>query len=162
MAYKDPKDPRKREATFRYLSRIDGFLRDRFTGSRRRAIRPQQGRSAIDWNLTWEQFMDTFWSHLKRFGYRCRYCGIRMTNSRGHTHYGGKYAQLKTNVSMDRICSGQGYQPGNIVFCCIKCNDRKNSVTVEDCKKILKVYEEEKSSREAFEAAQASSDSGQA
>lgn len=143
MAYKNPKDPRKYLTTFKYLSRIDGFLRDRFTSSRRRALRPQERRKSVDWNLNWDQFMDIFWSHLKRFGFRCRYCRKRLTNRRGHVAKGSRYAQLKSNLSMDRICSSGGYEKGNIAFCCVECNDRKNSVTVDDCRKILKVYEEE-------------------
>ena len=47
-----------------------------------------------------------------------------------------------TNLSIDRIDPRLPYEEGNIVFCTWEFNNRKHGVTPDDCKRILKVYEE--------------------
>ena len=70
----------------------------------------------------------------------CIYTGIELTmeksNGRGHR------GQTKTNISIDRIDSALPYQEDNIVFCSWEFNNRKGSVTIDDCKLILKVWKE--------------------
>ena len=48
----------------------------------------------------------------------------------------------KTNISIDRIDPSLPYQEDNIVFCSWEFNDRKAGVTIDDCKEILRVWEE--------------------
>ena len=47
-----------------------------------------------------------------------------------------------TNISVDRINNNKDYEIGNIIFCCGKCNDTKNQVTLDLCKNILRVASE--------------------
>jgi len=84
------------------------------------------------------------WEKQKRLlgGPYCIYTGVELTTirfrGRGHSGHGG----TKTNISMDRIDPNLPYQEDNIVFCSWEFNDKKGSVSPEDCKKILKVHEE--------------------
>ena len=82
------------------------------------------------------------WERQKKLlgGPYCIYTGIELTTVR---HRGkGFNGYTKTNISMDRIDPNLPYQEDNIVFCSWKFNDTKGAVSPEDCKKILKVYEE--------------------
>ena len=84
------------------------------------------------------------WEKQKRLlgGPYCIYTGVELTTirfrGRGHSGHGG----TKTNISMDRIDPNLPYQEDNIVFCSWEFNDTKGAVSPEDCKKILKVWEE--------------------
>ena len=82
------------------------------------------------------------WEKQKKLlgGPYCIYTGIELTTVR---HRGkGFNGYTKTNISMDRIDPNLPYQEDNIVFCSWEFNDTKGAVSPEDCKKILKVYEE--------------------
>ena len=82
------------------------------------------------------------WEKQKKLlgGPYCIYTGVELTTVR---HSGkGFTGYTKTNISLDRIDPNLPYQEDNIVFCSWEFNDTKGSVSPEDCKKILKVYEE--------------------
>ncbi len=82
------------------------------------------------------------WEKQKKLlgGPYCIYTGIELTTTA--TRGNGFTGFTKTNVSMDRIDPNLPYQEDNIVFCSWEFNDTKGAVSPEDCKKILKVYEE--------------------
>jgi hypothetical protein len=82
------------------------------------------------------------WEKQKKLlgGPYCIYTGVKLTTVRNR---GIGYAgPTNTNISIDRIDPNLPYQEDNIVFCSWEFNSRKSGVTPEDCKKILKVYEE--------------------
>jgi len=83
---------------------------------RYREIKNDAKRRGIEWNLTFEQFMQ-FWQKP------CYYCGV----------------EIKT-IGLDRIDSGKGYTIDNIVSCCHYCNTLKNNMSqkefIDKCKKI--------------------------
>jgi hypothetical protein len=82
------------------------------------------------------------WEKQKKLlgGPYCIYTGVELTTVR---HRGkGFTGYTKTNISLDRIDPNLPYQEDNIVFCSWEFNDTKGAVSPEDCKKILKVYEE--------------------
>ena len=82
------------------------------------------------------------WEKQKKLlgGPYCIYTGVELTTVR---HRGkGFTGYTKTNISLDRIDPSLPYQEDNIVFCSWEFNDTKGAVSPEDCKKILKVYEE--------------------
>ena len=82
------------------------------------------------------------WEKQKKLlgGPYCIYTGVELTTVR---HRGkGFNGYTKTNISMDRIDPNLPYQEDNIVFCSWEFNNKKGAVSPEDCKKILKVYEE--------------------
>jgi hypothetical protein len=82
------------------------------------------------------------WEKQKKLlgGPYCIYTGVKLTmvRSRGK----GFNGFTKTNISIDRIDPNLPYQEDNIVFCSWEFNNIKGAVSPEDCKKILKVYEE--------------------
>jgi len=82
------------------------------------------------------------WEKQKKLlgGPYCIYTGVELTTKK--TNGQGRGADIKTNISIDRIDPTLPYQEDNIVFCSWEFNKRKSGVTPEDCKLILKVYEE--------------------
>jgi len=82
------------------------------------------------------------WEKQKKLlgGPYCIYTGVELTTVR---HRGkGFTGYTKTNISLDRLDPNLSYQEDNIVFCSWEFNNKKGAVSPEDCKKILKVYEE--------------------
>jgi len=53
----------------------------------------------------------------------CAYSGLKMTHVRGE-------GRVQTNISIDRIDSSKGYEPGNVVLCCFAVNLMKQSLSV--------------------------------
>ena len=78
------------------------------------------------------------WKKQKKLlgGPYCIYTGVELTTIKG------RGTKIKTNISIDRINPTLPYQEDNIVFCSWEFNQKKGAVSPEDCKKILKVYEE--------------------
>jgi len=81
-------------------------------------------------------------------GRLCEYCKkpwtyIRHQNGcivgQGHRK---KSNPVQTNFSIDRLDNTLTYTKENIVFCCGGCNQIKNQVTFDMCKKMLKMKEE--------------------
>ena len=104
--------------------------------------RKRKNRKSVEVKLTRKQFFEEFLLHYERFGMNCRYTGAPLTtiSNRGS----GQIIITQTNLSVDRIDNSLPYQVDNIVFCTHEFNNRKGSVRIDDCKKILKVYEERK------------------
>ena len=82
------------------------------------------------------------WEKQKKLlgGPYCIYTGVELTTKKSNGR--GRGARIKTNISIDRIDPTLPYQEDNIVFCSWEFNNRKNNVTLDDCKRILQVYEE--------------------
>ena len=76
-------------------------------------IRTSAKSRVIEFTLTEEQFF-TFWNRP------CNYCGIELER----TH-------------LDRIDSRKGYELGNVVQSCPKCNMAKSDMTLEEFKEWL-------------------------
>ena len=87
-----------------------------------------------------DHLLELWNKHKKEYGLHCRYTGTKLTTERS-TGEGWKRSR-PTNLSIDRIDPRLPYEEGNIVFCAWEFNDRKSGVTPDDCKLILKVYEE--------------------
>ena len=63
-----------------------------------------------------------------------------MTTKRGQgrgTH-GGK--RVDTNISKDQIWPGRGYTPMNLIFCTVKFNNDKQSITPDGCEAVIDVH----------------------
>ena len=114
--------------------------------SRKKRWLPQMNREEI-----WEkwflhvQFMKDLYPESD--GRRCRYChkpwtylsrkkkpGTLKPRKRGPSH--------PTNFTFDRFDAEFTYLPGNIIFCCHACNDRKHDSTPNDWKNFLRVANE--------------------
>ena len=82
------------------------------------------------------------WEKQKKLlgGPYCIYTGVELTTKSSIGK--GRRGATKTNISIDRIDSALPYQEDNIVFCSWEFNNRKGSVTIDDCKLILKVWKD--------------------
>jgi|TARA_R110002012_G_scaffold103056_1_gene242821 hypothetical protein len=88
-----------------------------------------------------EEFLEMYEQHKRLIktkrpesdGRLCRYCYNRFTFMTGFK---------RTNVSIDRLDSDKGYEKGNIVFSCGECNDRKNQISIDMCKRVVEVANE--------------------
>jgi len=87
---------------------------------------------------------ETWWEHwLKQkaeYGMHCPYSKVLMTTSRGKgrgTH-GGK--RIPTNISKDQLWPGRGYTPMNLIFCTVKFNHDKKSITPDGCEAVTDVH----------------------
>ena len=87
-----------------------------------------------------DHLLELWNKHKKKYGPHCRYTGVELTTKRS-TGEGWKKSR-PTNISIDRIDPRLPYEECNIIFCTWEFNNRKGAVTPDDCKLILKVYEE--------------------
>jgi hypothetical protein len=132
---------KKTKTNYKYNNSIRGFLVNSFNYIVKRS-RKRKNRKIVELKLTKQQFFEEFLLHIERFGMNCRYTGVPLTtiSNRGS----GQTGVTQTNLSVDRIDNSLPYQIDNIVFCTNEFNNRKSAVRIDDCKKILKVYEERK------------------
>ena len=89
-------------------------------------------------------------------GKLCRYCEKPFTFKEAVVNVGNKKAKrksgtIKTNLSVDRLDNNKGYEEGNVIFCCAGCNNRKNQVLIQDCKNILRVYNDRFDNHQTYE-----------
>lgn len=98
-------------------------------------------RKKIGCKISKEQFLELYEEHKKLMqkkyvesdGRLCRYCENRLTFMPGFK---------RTNVSVDRLDSDKGYEAGNIVFSCGECNDKKNQISIDMCKRVVEIANE--------------------
>ena len=123
----------KRNITdLRYVESDKGYINNIYQGIRFRKVTN---------NLkSRDHLLELYNEHKKVYGPHCRYTGVKLTTERS-TGEGWKPSR-PTNLSIDRIDPRLPYEEGNIVFCSWEFNNTKGAVSPEDCKKILKVYEE--------------------
>jgi hypothetical protein len=134
---------KKIKLNYEYNNTEKGFLTNLFNSIKKRNKFYRDRKKLTKVNLIKKEFFEEWLLHKQRFGMKCRYTGIIMTHiSRSGT--GRQKNRIGTNISVDRIDNNLPYQVNNIVFCTGDFNDRKGAVLIEDCKKILKVYEERK------------------
>ena len=102
-----------------------------------------QGRSLkINNGIKGTDHLLEIWEKQKKRlgGPYCAYTGVELTTIREKGFE--KCKTVPTNLSIDRIDGSLPYQEDNIVFCSWEFNNRKNSVSIEDCKLILKTWKE--------------------
>ena len=87
----------------------------------------------------------TWWEHWlkqkKKYGMYCPYSKVLMTTIRGRSRGirgGGK--RMPTNISKDQIWPGRGYTPMNLIFCTVKFNDNKRSITPDGCEAVIDIH----------------------
>ena len=118
-----------------------GFIMNLYTSAFKESKSGRRGKK-VPFNFT----KDTWWQHwLKQkaeYGMHCPYSKVLMTTSRGKgrgTH-GGK--RIPTNISKDQIWPGRGYTPINLIFCSVKFNMAKKSITPDGCEAVTDIYNE--------------------
>ena len=104
----------------------------------REKLNPEKTKAqSIIFNITFEYLLQAWNSYKEKHGYKCRYTGETMTFIRG------KGVITYTNLSLDRLENDKGYIEGNIIFCTAGFNSKKGSLSIEDCKNIIKVHKDE-------------------
>ena len=105
----------------------------------------KKGRHGKGIPVPFEFTKDTWWQHwLKQkatYGMYCPYSKVLMTTIRGKgrgTRGGGK--RNPTNISKDQIWPGRGYTPLNLIFCTVKFNHDKKSITPDGCEAVSDVH----------------------
>jgi len=109
--------------------------------SKTKLKRQERGRKVFDCTITKEEYMKLYERHKALMqrkhpnsdGRLCRYCENRLTFMNGFK---------RTNLSIDRIDSDKGYSTKNIVFSCGECNDKKNQITIDMCKRVVEIANE--------------------
>ncbi len=102
----------------------------------------RENRKKIKCTLTKEEFLELYDKHKERMklkfpesdGRLCRYCNNRLTFLVGFK---------RTNISIDRLDSAEDYSKSNIIFSCGECNDKKNQISIDMCKRILEIHKEQ-------------------
>tara|TARA_R100001132_G_C3222789_1_gene60731 strand:- start:108 stop:656 length:549 start_codon:yes stop_codon:yes gene_type:complete len=92
-----------------------------------------------------DRLVELWNDHKKKYGPCCRYTGVNLTTKQSMGK--GYNGSTPTNISIDRLDSSLPYTENNIVFCSWEFNQRKSGVLPNDCKLILKVYEEENANK---------------
>jgi len=153
MSWRQKHPERVAEADFKYNNSERGFIITCISS----IFKPSKGKNRkkrwlplITRQEIWEdlllhiEFMKGLYP--KSDGRLCRYCHQPWTyltrkkrpgkqpNTRGSQH--------ATNFAVDRFDAEFTYLPGNIVFCCCACNDRKHDSTPSDWKNFLRVKKE--------------------
>lgn len=153
MSWRQKNPERAAEADFKYNNKERGFIinkiGDIFKPSRNKHRKkrwlPQMTRQKI-----WEdlflhiEFMKGLYP--KSDGRLCRYCHKSWTYLTRKKNPGTppttRGTQHATNFAVDRFDAEFTYLPGNIVFCCSACNDRKHDSTPSDWKNFMRVLNE--------------------
>jgi hypothetical protein len=105
--------------------------------------RKRMNRKPIECSITKKEFFEQWMLHKEKMGgIFCEYTGLPMTHINNYKKKEKK--DTSANISIDRLDNSKPYTIENIVFCRNDFNNRKNQILIEDCKKILKVYEERK------------------
>ena len=132
----------------KYLRSEKGFFKELWNGVKRRCDKNSHyhklNKRTVQVNngIRNRDHLLELWEKQKKLlgGPYCIYTGVELTTVKNSGK--GYTGRTKTNISVDRIDPSLPYQENNIVFCSWGFNGRKAGVTIDDCKKILKVYEE--------------------
>ena len=86
----------------------------------------------------------TWWEHWlkqkKKYGMYCPYSKVLMTTIRGLSKGMRGAKRVPTNISKDQIWPGRGYTPMNLIFCSVKFNLDKGSITPDGCEAVIDVH----------------------
>jgi hypothetical protein len=112
------------------------------TGQYRRKLRnnfPKDKLNNYEVFISKKDFLDMVYTYEKEKGFVCQGTNIPLTTLR---YLNAKAKNCPTNFSVDRLDTQIGYSKENIIFVSWEFNQRKNSVKIEDCFAILKLYKE--------------------
>ena len=121
------------------------WVRSLFYSIRRRSFKNDKTRQRkialghYDCHVTLEEFLELWAAHKKRYGGMCcGYTGVLMTHQRSAMT--DPLRNQSHNISVDRIDPEKPYTKENIIFCTVKFNNLKGSITYNDCLLILQKF----------------------
>ena len=138
-----------------YINSERGFIKGTVDSIFQRAKKNKSSQGRKKWipECTREEIFEELELYMEEHGRICEYCKepwtyIRKMGTRGGGHK-KRGPKIETNFSIDRLDTTKTYKVrkpahniSNLVFCCIGCNNRKNSVTLTDIDNIKRVWKE--------------------
>lgn len=130
-------------ADHKYINTERGYVGEVINGVFQRGRR-NNGRKKWVPEITKQELYDELMLYIQDYGRKCEYCKESWTYQRalgvrGQKNTARKRGGIESNFSIDRLDSTETYKRGNIVFCCVGCNNRKNQVRLGDVLNILTV-----------------------
>jgi hypothetical protein len=130
-------------ADHKYINTERGYVGEVINGVFQRGRR-NNGRKKWVPEITKQELYDELMLYIQDYGRKCEYCKESWTYQRalgvrGQKNTARKRGGIESNFSIDRLDSTKTYKRGNIVFCCVGCNNRKNQVRLGDVLNILTV-----------------------
>ena len=122
---------------FKYNNSEHGFMMNLFNSCKKSARTRGMPFKFNNFEEWWGHWLEQKYYH----GMKCPYTKVTMTFTRGKGH--GKGPGIKrtpTNVSADQIWPGKGYTPHNLIFCTVKANSDKRSITPDMCQAVFDTY----------------------
>jgi hypothetical protein len=118
-----------------------GYIMNLYSAALKEFKKGRRGKK-IPFNFTKETWWEHWEKQKKEYGMKCPYSKVLMTTKRGKGRgtRGGK--KVPTNISRDQIWPGRGYTPINLIFCTVKFNDNKRSITPDGCEAVADIYNE--------------------
>ena len=138
----------------KYINSERGFIKETVDSIFQRC-KQKSTQNRLRWTpeCTREEIFEELELYMEEYGRICEYCKepwtyIRKMGTRGEGHK-KRGPRIDTNFSIDRLDTTKTYKVrkpahniSNLVFCCIGCNNRKNSVTLTDIDNIKRVWKE--------------------
>ena len=116
-----------------------GFIMNLYSSAFKESKSGRRGEKVF-FNFTKE----TWWQHWikqkAKYGMYCPYSKVLMTTIRGKQRGQTSLKKIPTNISKDQIWPGRGYTPLNLIFCTVKFNDNKRSITPDGCEAVSDVH----------------------
>jgi hypothetical protein len=131
-------------ADHKYINSEKGYVGEVINGVFQRYKNKNDRKKWIP-EITKQKLYDELMLYIQDHGRNCEYCKESWTYQRalgvrGKKNTARKRAGVESNFSIDRLDSTQTYKQGNIVFCCVGCNNRKNQVRLSDVVNIVRVW----------------------
>ena len=120
-----------------------GFIMNLYSSARKESKTGRHGNGEpVPFNFTKKTWWEHWLKQKKKYGMYCPYSKVLMTTKRGKGRgtYGGK--KVPTNISRDQIWPGRGYTPINLIFCTVKFNLDKGSITPDGCDAVGDIHRE--------------------
>ena len=118
-----------------------GFIMNLYTSALKESKKGRHGKGIP---FPFDFTKDTWWQHwLKQkatYGMYCPYSKVVMTTIRGKQRGQTSLKKIPTNISKDQIWPGRGYTPLNLIFCTVKFNHDKKSITPDGCEAVSDVH----------------------
>ena len=120
-----------------------GFIMNLYSGARKESKTGRHGNGeSFPFNFTKKTWWEHWLKQKKKYGMYCPYSKVLMTTIRGLSKGKRGAKRVPTNISKDQIWPGRGYTPMNLIFCTVKFNDNKRSITPDGCEAVIDVHTE--------------------
>tara|TARA_R110002020_G_scaffold399339_1_gene609189 strand:+ start:1018 stop:1779 length:762 start_codon:yes stop_codon:yes gene_type:complete len=120
-----------------------GFIMNLYTSARKESKKGRHGKNIL---VRFEFTKKSWWQHWlsqkEKYGMKCPYSKVEMTHIRGTQRGKTSLKKTPTNISKDQIWPGRGYTVDNLVFCTVKFNSDKKSITPDGCQAVIDVHNE--------------------